>query len=280
MLDETEISQTHVSDILQEQQFYPRDTNDDRNFTAEFIGMVWMELERRARLLKNVGLYVVSGKRITRRCNWDECVGAAFLVLLTCGEYYLTLREIADYIWQGELFEDFCCEALRGNGWQATRTGWASHAGAEKLTRTVEAVANATDENFVNAAAVELYKHENESGCDLVSHWAYAEKWTGRPLVLVQCASGADFEQKLGTPDIDRWRGFITFSTIPIRGFCTPRAFEHREFRQHCGKVHGVLFDRFRLLEPFAGGATLSPDLSARLFDWVLPRIHALPLLR
>jgi hypothetical protein len=280
LLDESEISQTHVSDILQEQEYYPRGNKDERDFVAEFEGMLWMELERRARLLGNVCLFTISGKRMIRKPNWEESAASCFPLLLTCAEYYEALRDVADYVVQGELFEDFCCEALQRNGWRANRTGWASHAGAQKLAQTVAAVADAVDERYINDAAVELYKHENESGCDLVSHWAYADKWLGRPIVLLQCASGADYKQKLGTPDIDRWRGFITFSTIPLRGFCTPRAFAPREFRQVSGKVNGVLLDRFRLLEPFAlGTATLSTPLEQRIIDWLGPRIGNLPAL-
>jgi len=114
-----------------------------------------------------------------------------------------------------------------------------------------------------------------------VSHWPYADKWTGRPIVLLQCASGADYADKLGTPNIDRWRDFIAFSTIPLRGFCTPRAFESREFRQQSGKVKGLLLDRFRLLEPFALGAReVSAPLIQRLVNWLRPRVRAMPILR
>jgi hypothetical protein len=200
--------------------------------------------------------------------------------LLTCSDYYESLRQEENYISQGELFEDFCCESIRGHGWRATRTGWASQVGAQKLANTVAAVAGAVDESFINDQAVELYKHENEVGCDLVSHWEYADRWLGRPIVLAQCASGSDYKQKLGTPDIERWRGFIAFSTIPLRGFCTPRAFNSKEFRQVSGKVHGVLIDRFRLLEPFAlGEVDFSEQVNNRILDWLGPRLLNLPLL-
>jgi len=203
------------------------------------------------------------------------------LLILTCHEYYEPLRDLSDYVIQGELFEDFCCEALRKNGWQAARTGWASHKGAKKLPSTVKAVAEALGETDIRDQAVKRAKKKNEAGCDMVSHWRYADDWTGRPTLLLQCASGADFEDKLGTPNIDQWRQFFGFSAIPLRGFCTPRSFQKEEFLTHCQQVNGLLLERFRLLEPFASGSSqLSKELDKRLVGWTSPRIKALPKLR
>ena len=275
-----EISHAQVSDILKEQEYYPQRNKDERDFVSEFAGMLWMELARRERLLGDICLFQIWGKRVVRKPGWEESVASSFPLLLSCSEYYELLRQEENYIVQGELFEDFCCESLRGHGWRTTRTGWASHAGAQKLANTVAAVAGAVNEHFINNEAVELYKHENEAGCDIVSHWEYADRWLGRPIVLAQCASGSDYQQKLGTPDIDRWRGFITFSTIPLRGFCTPKAFNPKDFRQVSGKVNGVLIDRFRLLEPFASGeSNLSDPLKNRILEWLGPRVLNLPLL-
>ena len=281
--EEVEVSQSQVADILHEQGFYQKPGGNASTFCAEFMEMIWTELHRRESLLGKAAPFKMTGKRILRQGNWDEFAPTTFLLLLASADYYSVLREkpLNKYIEQGELFEDFCVLSLGGNGWQTTRTGWASHQGAHKLPKTVAAVAAALDERAVNAAVVELYKHENEAGCDLVSHWAYPDRWTGRPVVLLQCASGDNFKKKLGTPSIDDWRKFIGFSTIPLRGFCTPRTFENRTFLQHGGKVSGLLLDRFRLLQPFAKTPDLLPaDLGQRLLRWLRPRIKALPRLK
>lgn len=280
---ETEVSQPQVADILHEQSIYQKSVGAESRLCAEFMEIVWTEMRRRESLLGKVALFEMTGKRIVRRRNWEEFAPATFLLVLACADYFPVLRNkpLNNYIVQGELFEDFCALSLGGNGWQTTRTGWASHQGAQKLPKTVAAVAAALDERAINGAVVELYKHENEAGCDLVSHWAYPDRWTGRPVVLLQCASGDTFKQKLGTPSIDVWRKFIGFSTIPLRGFCTPRTFENRTFLQHGGKVSGLFLDRFRLLQPFAEAPDLlSADVGKRLLRWLRPRIKAMPRLK
>jgi len=280
--EETEVSQAQVADIFHEQGFYQKSSGNLALPCAEFMEMVWTEMERRESLVGKAAPFQMTGKRIVRRGKWEEFSPATFLLVLACADYFsgLRARPLNNYIEQGELFEDFCVLSLAGNGWQTTRTGWASHQGAQKLPKTVAAVAAALDERAINAAVVELYKHENEAGCDLVSHWAYPDRWTGRPVVLLQCASGDNFKTKLGTPSIDVWRKLIGFSTIPLRGFCTPRTFENRSFLQHGGKVSGLFLDRFRLLQPFAEAPdTLPADLKRRLLSWLRPRIKAMPRL-
>ncbi len=244
--------------------------------------MIWEELRRRERLSGKLALYRLSPKRATRACGWDECVATTFLLILACLPYYRELRvtRLRNYGQQGELFEDFCCESLLCNGWTTTRTGWASHQGAQKLKRTVDAVALALDEHTINAAIVQIFKDENEAGCDLVSHWPYEDRRLGRPVVLLQCASGADFDKKLATPDIKRWCDFIAFSTTPIRGFCTPYSFTQSDFEKYSRIVKGIFLDRFRLIQPFANATrAISANLERRLTQWSRARIKALPRL-
>src|SRR5437899_1916094 len=78
LFDETEISQAQVSDILHEQEYYPRGDKEERDFVAEFQGMLWMELERRARLLGNVCLFTILGKRVVRRPDWEDSAASCF----------------------------------------------------------------------------------------------------------------------------------------------------------------------------------------------------------
>jgi hypothetical protein len=274
-----EITQPQVADILREQGIYPK---RDGVLCADFLATVWGELERRAKLLGSLSCYHVEGMRIQRKSRWQNVIAPAFLLSLSCASYYPALRDLnrGQYVDQGDMFEEFCRLALDGDGWRATRTGWSSQRGAKKLAATVAAAAEALGESSVNHEQVALDRHKNEAGCDLVCHRMYREQWSGRPVVLVQCASGSDFRDKLGTPSIDRWRDYIAFSTIPLRGFCTPQAFQQNEFRQHSHQVKGLLLDRYRLLEPFAHrGLELPPPLARRLKTWLHPRLRILPRL-
>jgi hypothetical protein len=284
MACETEISRSSVSDILFEQQIYQKDRHSGFSFCSDFIDSLWAEMRRRERLAADACLFKVSEKRILRRADWTRGLPGVFLMILCCIEYYEELNSgplARKFVNQGELFEDFCRETIGLGGWVATRTGWSSSSTSspQKLVATVKLAADALREHYVNESFVEIYSGKNEAGCDMVAYLPYDDSRTGRPVALIQCASGANFKDKLGTPSIDLWRKFIAFSTIPLRGFCTPRAFGDEEFKRHAGQVDGVFLDRHRLLSPFAKSGRLSPDLSSRLSDWLHPRIKSLPIL-
>ncbi len=278
--DETEISQTKIADILHEQNFYEKDGQSNSRLCDEFLAILWTELERRQRLAGQATIFNVSGKRVSRVPALDSAIVNSYLLVLSCAEYYKELREkkITNYVLQGELFEDFCCESLNSHGWIAKRTGWSSTKGAKKLPATVEAISRALNETDINNLSVKRFTNDNEAGCDLVSHWPYDDEHAGRPVVLLQCASGIDFKHKLATPDIQVWCNLIAFSTIPLRGFCTPFAFDRGRFESHSRKVRGLFLDRYRLLQPLANKG-ISKALERRIKAWMKPRIKALPLL-
>jgi hypothetical protein len=266
-----------------EQGVYDKGDTEAAMMRATILNRIWDELRRRARLAGHTSHYIVQPHRLLRRPDSSHLLPAMFLLCLSCSDYYEVLRAAphVDYVKQGDLFEEFCRISLAAQGWQVHRTGWASATGAKKLRATVESVIAATGEDAIQENWVATYKDKNEAGCDLVSFIAYPDGWIGRPLVLLQCASGADYSNKLGTPDLSLWRKLIGFSVAPQRGFCTPRAFEPEPFRNVAGQVDGWLLERHRLLRPFANGATELPQSLARdLRRWVRSRFRALPRLR
>lgn len=283
LIDEPEISRQTVNDILVEQGVYDKGDADAGMMRATFLNRIWDELRRRARLAGQAAHYIVQSHRLLRLAHSSQLLPAMFLLCLSCSDYYDVLRAAphVDYVEQGDLFEEFCRVSLAAQGWTVERTGWASATGAKKLRATVESVMTATGEDAIQEKWVAIYKDKNEAGCDLVSFLGYPDGWIGRPLVLLQCASGADYGSKLGTPDLNLWRKLIAFSVAPQRGFCTPRAFEHEPFLAAAGQVDGWLMERHRLLRPFATGSTELPrPLARNLAKWVRPRFKALPRLR
>lgn len=281
--DEPEISKQSVNDVLVEQGVYDRGDAEAGLMRATFLNRIWDELRRRAQLAGNAALYSVQPTRLLRIAQSPQLLPATFLLCLSCSDYYGVLRAapLTDYVVQGDLFEEFCRISLAAQGWHVERTGWASATGAKKLRATVDSVIKATAEDAVQDDWVTIYRNKNEAGCDLVSFISYPDAWTGRPLVLLQCASGADYGSKLGTPDLGLWRKLIAFSVAPQRGFCTPRAFEPEPFLATAGQVDGWLLERHRLLRPFASGTVELPKPLARtLQKWIQPRLNALPRLR
>ncbi len=282
-VDETEISQQAINDILVEQGVYDKGDADAATMRATFIGRIWDELRRRGGLAGQSAHYEVRPHRLVRVADSSRLLPAFFLLCLCCSEYYevLNAEPLSDYGKQGGLFEEFCSVSLSGQGWKVARTGWTSTTGAKKLKATVQAVMAATSEDAIQDRWVSIYGDKNEAGCDLVSFLSYPDGFVGRPLILLQCASGADYKTKLGTPDLGLWRKLITFSVAPQRGFCTPRSFEPDPFLATAGQVDGWLLERHRLLRPFATGATELPkSLANELRKWLRPRFKAMPRLR
>ena len=284
LFGEEEISSIAIADILQEQQYYLKADNADRDLCGEFLEMLWTELDRRRMLMGAASYFQIRGRRLIRTEEWTDRIPLAFLLTLSCCAYYSKLRSSkfsGTYVIQGSLFEEFCEASLANFGWRVYRTGWSSKQGAKKLHEVVKKVAAEFQEVDVRVAAVERHKDANEAGCDLVCSMDFKDEWIGRPVLLVQCASGQNYHEKLRTPDLQLWGKFIDFSTQPMRGFCTPYVFEKDEFRKHCDSVRGVLIDRWRLLEPVCDGRlTLQQTFSTQLKKWIAPRVKALPVLK
>jgi hypothetical protein len=281
-IDEEEISHGTVEDILAEQDIYDSGDGDAKLLRADFIEQIWQEMSRRSSLAGAAALYKVDRQVITRTADLEAALPASFLVLLCCSEYYAELGTGAFANWgkTGDLFEQFCLQSIAAQGWSVTRTGWASATGAKKLAGTVEKISAATGEKLKNEAWVERYKDKNEAGCDLVGFLEFPDQRTGRPLVLIQCAAGADYEDKLGTPDVGLWNKLIGFSTSPVKGFCTPRSFcDDSRFLVIAGQVNGWLMERYRLLLPFARGAVVGEPLAGELRVWIEARTQAIPRL-
>jgi hypothetical protein len=95
---------------------------------------------------------------------------------------------------------------------------------------------------------------------------------------MFQCASGADWEDKLHTPSLEKWTKFIIFTSKPKKAFATPFAFLNEEFNRSTNSVNGILVDRNRILAPSRNGlAWVSNALENELESWINSRISTLP---
>lgn len=119
----------------------------------------------------------------------------------------------------------------------------------------------------------------NEAGLDLVCARPFEDRRGGRPLFFLQCASGANWRDKLRTPDIRCWSKLIDFSNDPQRGFAVPFSLLKDEFRRSCCSVNGMLLDRHRLLSipTDKPSGWIPEDLRENLLAWLRPRVEALP---
>ncbi len=121
--------------------------------------------------------------------------------------------------------------------------------------------------------------HFPAAALDVVCSDPFYDGWGGRPLYFFQCASGANWVDKLHTPAPDTCRRVISFTTVPQKGFSMPFALLEDDFRRSAGRVNGMFLDRFRLQSPSAYGDVnwASRPLATSIVKWMRPRVKKLP---
>ncbi len=278
---DSEVSQSDVSDILMEYNIY-----EDEDFASELLEDTWSDLARRALWLNDAYPFQITGRTIrSKSTSWQDSPALAFCLFLALSRCYRAAmsnwrnQNDRSYVEQGHLFERLTDEALQALGWQVYRTGWASGIQNAAFKKIVSDVAEQLKEPFVNAPILEMYPDANEYGLDIVCHQPFRDGRGGKPVYLLQCASGDDWKDKLQTPDIETWKKFITFSSSPQRAFAMPFTLEDTEFYRSCSEINGMLLDRYRLLSAGASGNNwISSSLKTEIVQWISTRLDALPI--
>jgi hypothetical protein len=272
------VSQSDVVDALIENNSYEK--QDNANL---WVNTVFRELERRFHLLGEAGTLIREGSRIRRIRDWEDRPAYSFCLTLGMLPQYRSHVIKAcgsSYVEQGLLFEELIAESLRAHDWNVVAVGWSKNA-ANSINAKIAALANAIGEPD-NQGAVARWTdaHIKDGGLDLVAWRSYPDGWGGRPVCLVQCASGEDWSKKLHTPEIALWMKLIDFTTKPRTGLAMPFAPDADTFRRSSNKeLLMLLLDRHRILAPAKVGAAVipSPELAEKLVAWIKPRIAAFP---
>jgi hypothetical protein len=273
LFDESEVSQSDVVDFLFEQQIYDGNNPD---FCMEFVTSAWRELRRRLRWIGRGSPLKVKDQRILRRREWDRVPAHAFCLVLGLAPFYedWAAQFGPDYTQQGELFEKLVVASagkvfLR---WDFARTGW-SRDNTSKLCDVVCMLAEAVSEDVGN---LEKYAGEaaKEAGLDVFWHKRFADERGGHPVYLAQCASGANWCNKLHTPEMSVWQKLVDWKLPPNRAFAIPFALSDDEFVRRCNQFNGLLLDRYRILMAAARAAWPPHELADEIRTWVRPRVQ------
>lgn len=268
------VSSSDVIDILCENYLY-----DDSDNASAFVSVAWKELRRRQAWLGKFSPLRVHPRFLERRADWVDVPAHSFCLVLSCLIHYKTWAKQfgSDYTIQGKLFEDLSKESLESLGWVVHTTGWASTR-TTKLSVTVEGIADALNEPTGQIGRWSAARAK-DAGLDLVCSRPFVDKRGGKPVYLLQCASGADWPQKVHTPDLNLWNKLIDFSSPPQRAFAMPFSFtDDAEFSRVCNRVSGMLIDRYRLLSAgWSDPNWLSVPLAKKLMKWLRPRVKKMP---
>lgn len=269
------LSQSDVIDMLCDMHIYQQ-----KDFAAEKVEDAWNEIKRRLQWIDQAAPLLVQSRHIQRKVGWEQALAHSFCLTVTCLQYYKPWAHQfgSNYIEQGDLFEVLAKESLEALGWHAYRTGWASGLHMKDFQTVVSGVSDCLGEPLINNTIVSFYDKAKEEKLDIVCYKPFVDGRGGKPVFLMQCASGENWREKLKTPDIDVWAKLITFSSNPQRAFAMPFALQNDEFFTTCNRVNGMLLDRYRLLSAGKDGKDwLSLKLKARLIRWLESRIRTLP---
>ncbi len=272
------LSEPEVVDALCHNQIY-----DKQEMAYQMVSNGWSELRKRQKMLGDASPYVFESLRIKlRRKPWEEATAHSFCVLLSLLKWYPKWANSfgQNYTEQGQLFEELTKEAVETlyTGWTVRQTGW-SRTQTKKLAAVVNIVSTWLSESTGN---VEKWtsKSANEAGLDLVCYHEIPDGRGGFPAFLFQCASGANWDEKLHTPNLKIWTRIVDFraQSLPTKAFATPFAFLDEDFTRNCNLVDGLLLDRYRLLSAgLRRKDWISNSLKTKIKKWAKTRVAKLP---
>lgn len=274
-LQET-ISTADVVDVLRENEIYAT-----QDFAWELMQDITQHLRERSRVFGRGYPLDVDQYRLRPRGPIENFAPYAFCLLLSLPASYPAWAKAngANYGEQGELFEKLTAESVEISlaGWEVHSTGW-TRTNPQKLTAVVKHVAGLLGESI---GAIERWSsaRAKEAGLDLLCFRSFPDGRIGVPVYLVQCASGADWVDKLHTPDLRVWCKLIPFASEPKKAFSMPYALQESDFVRRTNVVDGLLLDRHRLLAPgHEAMMWVSAGLQGALTNWILPRAATLPV--
>jgi len=236
----------------------------DPDKAYEDISDAWNEFSVRMKIAGESYPFRVDSGGIEPLGEWGDYIPYVFQLLVSClpwlrSEYSQFKQD--SYNQQGHLFEVLSSLAIGAYGLSVHRPGWPpeEESGVEPLVSRVA--------SFVNEAArleelgVWFSESAKDEKLDLVASYPIRDSRPAVPVLMIQVASGANWQEKVLSPHIDTWREVIGFTVTPIKGFCIPFTLSDSEFRLWCKKA-GVMFEGLRL------SGLVSMQSSLALSDW------------
>ena len=268
LFTQTRISKTDVVDVLIEESVYR-----DEDFAREFILDVWGNLEYRLNHGKIRALRI-DEDGVTPEGSWDDFPAYSFCLALALRDWCSCKDN--SYIEQGKLFERLTECSLVARGWRLLRTGWPA-TNAKNLRESVERISTHIGALAHGNIEERGLGRSKDVGLDLVCDRPFSDGRGGHPLYFFQCASGRNWRDKTGTPNLRTWDTLIAFTNRPVHGFAIPYVLSTQEFRQVAVIVNGFFLDRLRIIGPLAEDDSQEfHRLKSGLREWLLPRLEFL----
>jgi hypothetical protein len=276
LFDYEGVSGTDIVDVLLEEGIYA-----SQDFAWDIVDNAWVEIARRQEWMGGGAALTINGSA-SANGDWRHYPALTFCLVLSFAKWYPDWfkKNPPDFNEQGEIFETLAKESVQAlfPGWQVYRTGW-SRTQPVNLNVIVKEVVSLLGE-IEGQMEPWTSPRAHEAGLDLLCYLPFTDSRVGVPVLMMQCASGTNWQEKLRTPDLRIWTKLIQFASDPKKAFAIPYALSNSNFSQSCNIADGIFLDRHRLLEPGRDNANwVSDEVRERIIGWVEPRINSLPRL-
>lgn len=275
LFKDIDVSVTDVVDVLLEEELY-----EDQDFAREIVQAAWLEIEQRRK--HSGGFYgvTIDGNWVKASGDTTNQTAHRFLLTLSLASSYDWWRKAfgANYTDQGRHFESLTEMALSAltPGWSVFSTGWKGGTTNSHFLSVAGEVANRLNTGPIIKQEWNL-DDAKDLTLDILVYWPCIDARQGAPFIMLQCASGANWDEKLKEPDIDQWRKLLNPDCLPLRGVSVPFCLPDTRFRFASARAAGLLLDRCRiLLAATRKEDWLKKDLADELDGWMNPRITEL----
>jgi hypothetical protein len=275
LFEDIAVSITDVVCVLLEEELY-----EDQDFARDMVQSAWLEIEQRGK--RSSGHYGVTIEGNWARASVENTTKIAhrFLLTLSLATYYDWWHNTfgPNYTTQGKLFESLTEMALKAltPGWSIFSTGWKGDISDSDFLAIADQVAICLNTDPVIKHKWDLERAKDLT-LDLLVYWPFSDSRQGVPYIMIQCASGRNWDDKLKDPDIDQWRKLLNPDCLPLRGVSIPFCLPDNRFRKASAKTAGLLLDRCRIL--FAARQEIdwmNEMLKDEINVWMKPRIAEL----
>ena len=278
LFHENEISRSDVIDVLTEQQIC---SSNDGQYIADSITIsAWEELENRKRWSCAAPNLKIDKSKITDTPDWRNDIVRAFFLMLSIMRIYPDwATQHRNTHRQGILFEQVVEQIFLSMfpGWDVYRAGWFPGSSLtinqiiSDLCSRLNCQGNANLHHWVPTQT-------KDGGLDIVCYHPFPDTREAIPTFFIQCASGANWRNKVQTPNARQWQKYLDAAVQPSTGIAAPFVISDKNVR--CAGLEGqvIVFDRLRLLYAAHTKKRAFPaQLLTKLEAWLEPLVQSLP---
>jgi len=275
LFGEEDVSRTDVLDALMESQAY-----SDQKFCQEFIADVWRLLEIFFDEIESPCLEYHS-RAIRSHAPWPDDKALSYCITASLRQVYdAWSKKCGDYIQQGQILEELTRLSLSAHHPNITfkTTGWSGVNTNLKFNQLVNQICK--DANFTEMdLALWDTGMVKDKGLDVYGYFQNKARRPSAPFLMFQCASGGNWKEKRGTPDLNIWKSIMQTYSMPLRGMSIPFLVNETDFQHSLIIIQGPLLDRPVLLSGINGNGALGHDLGNSIDEWVGSKIDKLEVL-